>query len=331
MDGEVRVVRPRYLEFPRGNYWAAPHRAYARLARERAAERPDVVHAHFAYPAGVAGAVAARAWGIPSVLTLHGSDVNVFPRVNALTAGRFRKAVREAGAVIAVSRALADRTQALTGRRPRVMPIGIDLRPFENLPGRAAARSKLGLPRDVPLVLFVGRLTVEKGVRELLGALASLRARGVFGLFVGGGPLQGEIRQSGVAESVGLQPSHVVPLYMAAADLLMLPSYSEGLPTVLIEAGAARLSVAATPVGGIPDLLAADRGVLLPARSASGAASAIASILDDPVAARSRAARLESLVREEHDIDRNARSLLGLYEELIAGERVRRPAPAGAA
>ena len=334
MDGPVRVMRPRYIEFPRGNYWAAPHRAFARLARRNASARPDVVHAHFAYPGGVAAAAAASAWGIPAVLTLHGSDVNFYPNVNALTRRRFRAAVREVGAVIAVSDVLADRTETLAGRRPRVMPIGIDRRPYETLPDRVAARRELGLPGEAFLVLFVGNLLVEKGIRELLQALSSLQSRGVRGVFVGEGPLQAEAQDSGVVETTGLRPNRQIPLYMAASDVLVLPSYSEGMPTVLVEAGAACLPVAATPVGGIPQLLGSDRGLLFSPRSPSDISNAIAAVLDDPAAARERSSRLAAYVRDEYDVDRNARSLIGLYERLRERRdqgHDHRNAPAGAA
>jgi glycosyltransferase involved in cell wall biosynthesis len=93
------------------------------------------------------------------------------------------------------------------------------------------------------------------------------------------------------------------------------------MPTVLVEAGAARLPVAATPVGGVRSLLGSDRGVLFPARSAEAIAGAIAAILDDPVSARARSERLAAHVRDEYDVDRNARALIGLYEEVIATRR----------
>jgi teichuronic acid biosynthesis glycosyltransferase TuaC len=119
---------------------------------------------------------------------------------------------------------------------------------------------------------------------------------------------------------------------MAAANLFVLPSYSEGMPTVLVEAAAARLPVASTPVGGIPQLLGSDRGLLFPPRSPTAVAGAIAAVLDDPAGARARAARLLAFVREEYDVDHNARSLVGLYEELSEGRAAgRKNVPAGAA
>jgi teichuronic acid biosynthesis glycosyltransferase TuaC len=313
-ENGIRVARHRYLEVPRGNYWAAPHRSYARLARRAASAAPDVVHAHFAYPAGLAAASLARWWGCASALTLHGGDVNVYPNVNRLAAARFRRAVTGASLLFAVAESLAETTEAISGRRPAVLPIGIDLRRFGST-RRSDARAALGLPPDGTLLLFVGRLTVEKGVRELLAAIAVLGRRDVRGVFVGEGPLRAEAEASGLGTTTGVQPADRVPLFMAAADALVLPSYTEGMPTVLIEAGAAGLPVAATTVGGIPHLLGSDRGLLFEPKSPGAAASAIRAMLEDAPAARARAERLREIVRKDYDADVNARALLALYRE----------------
>jgi teichuronic acid biosynthesis glycosyltransferase TuaC len=105
--------------------------------------------------------------------------------------------------------------------------------------------------------------------------------------------------------------------YLSAADVLVLPSHSEGLPTVLVEAGSLGLPVIASAVGGIPELLGTDRGTLLPDVSPESIASALDTFLDDPDGHRLAAERLRELVLRDYDVDTNAAILLGWYERII--------------
>jgi teichuronic acid biosynthesis glycosyltransferase TuaC len=315
--GGCRILRPRYVQWPRGDVWGWSHQAIKRAVQRCVKQRPDVIHAHFAYPCGLAGAGLARRWSIPCVLTLHGSDVNRYPFINTLTRRRFRFAVSSADCVLAVSHALAERTAQLTGRRPLVKPNGIDLRLYEQLPGRKAARERLGLPLEKPVVLFVGHLLPAKGVCELLKALHTPVLKEVLGVFVGEGPLRAEVQRGPNTRAEGPQPNERIPLYLAAADLFVLPSHSEGMPNVLVEAGAAGVPVIATTVGGIPELLAEDRGRLIPPHQLEELVCAIREVLEDPEEARGRAERLRRYVWEHYDVDLKARELVEIYGELL--------------
>jgi teichuronic acid biosynthesis glycosyltransferase TuaC len=326
--GGVVVHRPRHWQLPKDNYLAlGRHRSFARCLVESVDAKPDVIHAHFAYPCGLAAARAGATWGIPFVLTLHGGDVNVAPSVNARTRQVFGQAVRRATFLSAVSGALADRTERLAGRRPVILPIGVDLRRYRDLPDPAQARERLGLPRDVPIVLFVGTLLEPKGIHVLKGALRRIGAPRVLGVFVGDGPLRSALAGEEGIRGVGSVPNEQVPLYMRAADVLALPSFSEGMPTVLIEAGAAGLPIVATDVGGIPELLAPDRGLLVPARDEGALVAALRSALEDRGAAQERADRLSEVIRRHYDADVNAGSWLRIYEGLRQAPEAARPDP----
>lgn len=318
--GGCRILRPRYVQWPQADVWGWPHRSMTHAALKCIRQPPDVIHAHFAYPCGLAGADLGRRWHIPCVLTLHGSDVNRYPAINPLTKRRFQWAVRRSDLVLAVSQALAKRTEQLTDRRPQVRPIGINLRLYKQLPDRREAREKLGLPTERPILLFVGHLLPAKGVHELLEALRAPFLKDVLGVFVGEGPLRAEIQQSPAVRAEGPQPNEKIPLYLAAADLFVLPSHSEGMPTVLIEAGAAGVPVIATSVGGIPELLAEERGVLIPPHRPDALACAIAEVLKDRDSGRVRAERLRCYVWQYYDVDANARALVRTYRELLHEE-----------
>jgi len=142
------------------------------------------------------------------------------------------------------------------------------------------------------------------------------------GVLVGGGPEAGYAAdRPGAADMLrytGELPHDDVVRHMSAADVLVLPSYAEGLPTVVVEAGSLRLPVIATAVGGLPKLLADGRGMLLEAPDPAGVASALRALAADPEAAAAMAARLQAHVWAAYDVDTNAARLLAAYRAAIA-------------
>lgn len=318
VDQDVTVVRPRYLGVPGEPRWAFPDRAIAQAAwRARGAwAGARLIHGHSAV-CGLAAWHLARRTGVPFLLTFHGSDLNAWPDEHPDRLPDLRAAAREARAVITVSTALAARVAALTGVEAIHLPLGSDHRSLSALAlPRDEARVALDLEDGRVIVLFVGNLLAAKGVRELADAIAA-RGERFLGVFVGDGPLRGYRANArlpdGCLQYRGSQPHGEVAKYMAAADVLVLPSHREGLPTVIVEAGSLGLPVIASAVGGIPDLLTEDRGRILRGLSAQIIGEALDEFARDRPAAREAAARLRELVLREHDVDVNAGRLLGLY------------------
>ena len=323
-DAGVQVVRPRYPNVPGQPDWAMPDRAVAAAAwrYRRTWEGSAVLHGHYAIT-GLAAWRLARRTGRPYFLTFHGDDINTWPGTHPGRRDDLRAAVRGAHAVFAVSGALAQRVHDETGVDPIVLPIGCDHAAIQRtLVPREQARSALGLPADGVLVLFVGYLQREKGVHELASALLEL-GDPFQGIFVGDGPERGygvaDEPSRGQLRYVGARPHDDVIRYMAAADVLVLPSYGEGLPTVLVEAGSAGLPVIASAVGGIPELLGEDRGTLLGERSSTDVAGALRSFADHRSEAAAAAGRLRAFVLQEHDVHANARRLADHYRAADAG------------
>ena len=195
--------------------------SFARAAR-RAARDADVVHAHW-LPSGIAGLVTRK----PLVVQLWGSDVELAKRLTPL----FRPVLRRARTVVCASNALAADARALGARDVRIVPSGVEM------PSGVAA------PDEPPHVLYVGRLSEEKGVRELAEAAAGLPL-----VVVGDGPLRGLLPQA-----VGFVPHDQLGLYYQRAAVVVVPSRREGYGVAAREGMAYGRAVVATAVGGLPD------------------------------------------------------------------------------
>lgn len=331
VDEGVTVIRPRYPNVPGEPSWARPDSLVSRSmwrARDEWAGA-KVIHGHYSVT-GLAAWRLARRTGIPYVLTFHGSDMNSWPDEHPERLDDLRQAVSGASAVIAVSQALADRVYSVTGVAATPLPLGSDHRSMaRSAIGRREARTELGVGDDDILVLFVGNLNVQKGVRELIDALVQLGPP-FRGVLIGAGPLAGygmdTVGSDAVIDYRGARDHDAVIRAMSGADVFVLPSYTEGMPTVLVEAGSMRLPVIASRVGGIPELLGEDRGVLLPEVSPEYLKAALLAFVADRDAARASADRLHDVVLDRYDVDRNASRLLDLYRSVAPGLAVGDPA-----
>ena len=322
-DGSVRVVRPRYMGVPGEPDWARPDRFIARAAwRDRSSWfGARVIHGHSAVTGLAAWRLADRA-GLPLALTFHGSDLNIWPDRHPHRVADLRMALRSASFITTVSAALAARVEVIAGVPSTVLPIGSNHRVLaaEALP-RDEARKRLGILDDRIVVLFVGNLVEAKGVRALADAIVAT-GDGFVGIFVGQGPLIGHGADTSPGSRqlryVGPRPHNEVAGYLSAADVLVLPSHREGLPTILVEAGSLGIPVIASGVGGIPALLGDDRGAVLPDVSPSAIQAALLVFETHRPEADAAAARLRSFVYAEHDADVNAERLIDLYRSAAA-------------
>jgi glycosyltransferase involved in cell wall biosynthesis len=243
-----------------------PPTKYAGLVRDSvaAAKRtpPDVVFAHFLFPAGFAGARAARAAGVPLVLMAHGQDVANLGRIPGVTAIT-RRLVGAAAAVIVNSRWLAGRlTESVpaAAQKTEVIDCGVDLEAFRPRDG-GEARAEVGWDGEGPGFLCVGSLIERKNVIRLADAFANL-GRGRLA-FVGDGPLRGQLEGRDRVRVVGRIPQEGVPAWIAACDVLCQPSLVEPFGQAALEAMAMERSVVATTVGGPPEFVTPNAGVLV--------------------------------------------------------------------
>lgn len=262
----------------------------------------DVVLGAWAYPDGCAAVALARMLGVPAVIKLHGSDVNVLSE-QPVPRMYMRRLLPRASRIVAVSRALGRRVASLGVDPGRIEVVynGIDPNLF-HLRDRAEAREVLGLPASERIILYVGNVLETKGVLDLAAAfeLVSARQPSTSLVIVGDGAARAQCEE--VAQRlgprmrlVGGRPLDEIGTWMAACDVLTLPSWNEGTPNVILEAFACGRRVVATDVGGIPDLIDSDLlGEMVPVRSPDALADALARATErdyDPVAIATAGAR----------------------------------------
>jgi glycosyltransferase involved in cell wall biosynthesis len=317
-----------HLAVPGGE---GPAAARALLAAVRDAA-PEVLHSH-GYKTDVLLAALrpfARRPPLPPLLATNHNwtgatpALRVYERLDAL-------ALRTFARVAAVSR--ASRAEMLArGLRPErvaVVPNGIALPAAA--PDRERARAALArlVPAAgrAPVVGYLGRLSPEKGARELAEALGSPLLAEARAVLVGDGPLRGEVEAALAARGLAGR-AHLLgwrddaAALLPAFDVLVLPSWREGVPLAALEAFAAGVPLVASRVGGMPDVVRdGETGLLVPARDPAALAAALASLLGDADRRRAMAAAAARDVRERFSAAAMARAYLDLYRAAAAGAR----------
>ncbi len=260
--------------------------SFARAAR-RVAREADVVHAHW-----LPSAAPALATRKPFVLQLWGSDVALARRIGPVA----RRMVRRAGIVVCASTALAEDARAMGARDVRVVPSGV------------AIPTAVAEPDEPPHALYVGRLSEEKGVRELAQATAGLPL-----VVVGDGPLRALLPQA-----VGFVPPRELGPWYERAAVVVVPSRREGYGMVAREAMAFARPVVATSVGGLVDAVEDGvTGLLVPPGDPRALRDAIERLLSDS----GLRARLGEAARARADVTSiraTAEALRDVYADLLS-------------
>lgn len=270
-----------------------------RLIRVLRRERPDILHT-MTPKAGLLGMLAARLSGVP--LRVHTFTGLLFPTSHGLKRQllKFTDRVTCACATHIIPEGEGVKTDLINHRITR-KPMrvlghgnvrGIDPEHYTRTPGiiaqASAIRSRLGIPTDARVLLFVGRFVGDKGIRELLSAFSSLDRADTHLILVG--DIEGGADDLPSSELAGIPNLHTsggwvpdVRPWLAAADIFVFPSYREGFPNVVLEAGALSLPSIVTDINGSREIISeGENGLIIPVRDTHSLQKAIHTLLDLP-------------------------------------------------
>ncbi len=303
----------------------------------------DLTHAHY-WMSGLVGMRLKQAWSVPMVLMFHTLGL-VKNRITALGALESDARIRAERQTMAAADQVVAATPAerydlqwlyeLHSDCVAVIPPGVDLDLFHPMP-KAQARAALGLPINEHLLLYVGRIEALKGIDTLIRAAALSRQNGVadFRVLIVGGDVEeslesmgGEmarlralVRQLGLDDMIrfmGSRPQQELPTYYGAADVLVMPSYSESFGMVALEAMACGRPVVASRVGGLTYLVQdGQTGYHVQEGNAEQMAARLAELLGN-------AKRLEVMgqaarrVAEKYSWQKTAKEILEVYERVL--------------
>jgi len=320
-DG-VEVKRPSYLTLPRRMVFARAWRSHLAALRRAIDIPPDLIHAHCAYPDGLAAVQYGELLGIPAVITVHGHDIRDLGGSTSPWRKLVVEALDRAALVIANGPDLYERMQHLgiPAHKMEIIPNGVDCQVFDSDFRRRPGERGWHL-------LYVGRFTQKKGVGVLLQAMAVLRRKrdDVRLTLIGGGEKTGTAavfhRQ---AEALGLRdcveffdelPWAQIPQYMNAADVFVLPSFYESFGLVLVEAMACGLPLVATRCGGPNNLVEEGTGLLVEVDDAEDLARGVEEVLKTYPHYDRRAIRRRA--QEQYDYRQVAARIYGVYKTVL--------------
>jgi len=248
---------------------------------------PDLVFSYCLYPDGYAGLTVAKALSVPCAAMGVGSDVHSIH--DRFSLKHTKTLLREADLLLAISGDLRDRMISMGAppAKTRTVISGSDPAVF-HVRDPHSARAQLGIHPSAEAVVFIGRMDLRKGLRELVEAAVSLKPRrpNLHVYLVGDGP-DAPLAETAISAKNASSFIHLLPgctfdqvaIWMAAADLVTLPSYMEGCPNVILEALACGRPVVATNVGGIPEIMSDACGRLVPPRNTAALAQALDAVL----------------------------------------------------
>lgn len=331
----IKVLYPRYLHVPKrifGKYSFSIDFFFIKRVVQSVIKtfKPDILHVYTATPDGVIGLLIRKEFSVPLVVTLIGSDINVWPLRSRLIYRLTQQVISKADKVIAVSNALKKRAREIVAPKNPIAVIynGCDPKKFAfDKTARFYLRKKWDIPLESVVFIFVGNVLKTKGVFELLEAFYLLMKKisDNYLIFIGDGKeskvLIRKAERIGINNRVvfvGRRPHEEIPHWLSMADVLVLPSYSEGLPNVIVEAMACQRAVIATRAGGVPEtVIDGQSGILVEPRDSVTLMEAMEKL------ARDKDLRLKmgnvgrQIVTEKFSWDENIRKLTDIYKSVM--------------
>jgi teichuronic acid biosynthesis glycosyltransferase TuaC len=289
-----------------------------------------ILHSHAILPSGLAGVLLARKFRIPHTCTVHGSDINIYPYFSTLSFLLTKYALKRCDHIVAVSNKIKEKTLSVERgiRSLSVIHNGADSKHFLQM-SKETAKQKLGINDNRKIIMYIGNLVPVKGVSYLIEAFGSLLTdytnKNVVLFLIGDGNEREKLlslaRRLRAEENVffwGRKPHSEIPLWLNIADVLVLPSVSEGFPTIIPEAHMSGIPVVASDVGGISDIII-DRvtGMLVKSRDVEGLRKAIKLMLNNKTA-REGIIAVAKEKSKNYTWENNALSAMRIYADNLS-------------
>lgn len=332
----VRVYYPRYFRLP--GWWFNNISCYTQyLGADKIISsiikrfKPNVLHAHATTPPGYCGLLLKKKYHLPIVCSLRGSDINIYPQCGKLLRYQVAEVIKNADLLVSVSEAL--KIEAYNIATPphgiRVVYNGCDLNTFSpNEATRTKIRNDFGILRNDKVLIYVGNLLEYKGIFELIAAFYKLLldkpALNIFLFIVGDGPEHSTVNHIILSKGlknkihlIGNQPYNEVSKFLNAADIFILPSYSEGLPNAVLEAMACCLPVITTRVGGTSEAVEDGKsGILIPKKDVNSIIHAIKSLLNNAKLAKEMGNNGRKIIESKFSWNKNAEEMINIYKKV---------------
>jgi N-acetyl-alpha-D-glucosaminyl L-malate synthase BshA len=287
----------------------------------------DIIHAHSTVPTGLVGVIVAKIIRKPVFVTSHGMDINNFEN-NSIFKKLITFSLNNCNKAIAVSEDLAKKMIYLKINQKNITVLrnAVDTNRFKPLKSKEL-RKYYKIKDNEILILFVGYLDTFKGIFELINAFYEINKKSTnFKLMmVGEGPKDDELKR--IISQLHLEkyviftgkifPTNIHKYYQAA-DIFVLPSYSEGLPLSILEAMACGLPIVTTNVGGIPEVVKnGENGFIIPSKNRQLLAQKLEIIAYNLDLRKKFGFKSTEIIIKEFSIEKKVEELAKLYEELI--------------
>jgi glycosyltransferase involved in cell wall biosynthesis len=286
----------------------------------------DIIYATDLFPDGDAAARLSRYLDIPATCLAIGIDANQTAFASRTLYNHFVRVINKLDGTLACGQSVADKMDKRTGHNALCVYGVVDFDKFFPVDDKSSVREVLGLSEDCLYLLYAGYLDKRKGLYELFDAFAEVKNKKKVKLILCGDGSEREnlkqyAEQKGISDSV-IMPGMIEPedmnKWLKACDLFVLPSYSEGMPNVVMEAMACGVPVIATKVGGLPEAVGESEGaVLVEPKNVQSLGSALREVItnSDMRIRMGKAAR--ELAVEKFGVRRSAKRILDYLQTII--------------